>query len=155
LEIGTHGESSKLQLYISAALKQNPLENASGQMLMVDVADVNAPDAAWTRAGALRSPAKMLEDCGTANLVQVHVADSLQFLKTTREQCDFCFLDGNHSARWIYNEVQLVRVRCAPAVLSCCTISFRTPSPSGKTQSRCPVFGWRSAASVEKDLPAT
>jgi predicted O-methyltransferase YrrM len=115
LEIGTHVGSSTL--YISAALKQNGLENAPGEMLTVDVADVNAPDAAWARAGALRNPAQMLQECGTADLVHFHVADSLQFLKNCRDTFDFCFLDGSHSAKWVYNEVQLVQRALRPGSL--------------------------------------
>jgi predicted O-methyltransferase YrrM len=115
LEIGTHLGSSTL--YISAALKENARQNAPGQMLTVDVVDVNAPDAAWARAGALRTPRQMLEECGTAHLVEFRVADSLQFLRSNREQFDFCFLDGSHSAKWVYNEVQLVQRALRPGSL--------------------------------------
>jgi len=113
LEIGTHLGSSTL--YISAALKRNARDGAPGQMLTVDVVDVNAPDAAWARTGALRTPRQMLEEFGTADLVRFHVADSLQFLRSNQEQqFDFCFLDGNHSAKWVYNEVQLVQRALRP-----------------------------------------
>jgi predicted O-methyltransferase YrrM len=112
LEIGTHLGSSTL--YISAALKQNALENAPGQLLTVDVADVNGPDAAWSRVGALLTPQQMLEELGTAHLVRFLVADSLEFLRDNQGPFDFCFLDGNHSAKWVYNEVQLVQRALRP-----------------------------------------
>jgi predicted O-methyltransferase YrrM len=112
LEIGTHLGSSTL--YISAALKQNARDGAAGQLLTVDVVDVNGPDAAWSRVGALRTPQQMLEDLGTAHLVRFCVADSLAFLRDHQGPFDFCFLDGNHSAKWVYNEVQLVQRALRP-----------------------------------------
>lgn len=115
LEIGTHLGSSTL--YISAALKRNAEEGAPGQLLTVDVVDVNAPNAAWARVGALRTPLQMLEEFGTADLVRFHVADSLEFLRNNQERFDFCFLDGNHSAKWVYNEVQLVQRALQPGSL--------------------------------------
>ena len=112
LEIGTHLGSSTL--YISAALRQNAREDAPGNLQTVDVVDVNGPGAAWSRVGALRTPLQMLEELGTAHLVRFRVADSLEFLRDNQEPFDFCFLDGNHSAKWVYNEVQLVQRALRP-----------------------------------------
>ena len=112
LEIGTHLGSSTL--YISAALRQNARESAPGRLLTVDVIDVNGPGAAWSRMAQFRTPRQMLEELGTEHLVRFRIADSLEFLRDNQEPFDFCFLDGNHSAKWVYNEVQLVQPALRP-----------------------------------------
>jgi predicted O-methyltransferase YrrM len=136
LEIGTHLGSSTL--YISAALKQNARDGAPGQLLTVDVVDVNGPNAAWSRVGALRTPRQMLEDLGTEHLVQFRVADSLEFLRDHQGPFDFCFLDGNHSAKWVYNEVQLVQRALRPGSVILLHDFFPNAKPLWQNSSALP-----------------
>ncbi|MDX2237338.1 MAG: class I SAM-dependent methyltransferase [Hyphomonadaceae bacterium] len=107
LEIGTHLGSS--MLYAAAALMANAREGAPGRLVTVDITDVNAPDGAWARAGALRSPRQMAEAIGAGEIVRFVAADSLAFLGGCEDRFDFCFLDGSHSAKWVYLEAQLVQ----------------------------------------------
>lgn len=101
LEVGTHIGSSTLHL--ARALKTN---NAGGHLDTVDIYDVNDPQCgAWKSVGAPASPAAMMQAMGLSDIVTFHTSGSLNYIKSTDKKFDVIFLDGDHSATAVYNEV--------------------------------------------------
>jgi len=110
LEIGTHIGASTA--YLACALRL--LENDSRKDLKlttVDILDVNSPEGPWRQVGEKWSPMELLQFREVANLVEFVEARSLDYLEGTTETFDFIFLDGDHSAATVYQEVH--------AALSC------------------------------------
>lgn len=104
LEVGTHlGYST---LHICQALQLN----GCGALTTVDILDVNDPDdAPWTRAKALGSPRQSIAALGYDDHVSFVQSDSIEFLRTTEKTFDFVFLDGDHAAPQVYEELQLLQ----------------------------------------------
>ncbi|MDB5492542.1 MAG: hypothetical protein JWO78_2391 [Micavibrio sp.] len=99
LEVGTHIGAS--MLYIARALK-----HGGGKVTTVDICDVNDPyTGAWRSSELPNSPAQMAEQLGCADRVAFVAQSSISYLKDTAETFDFIFLDGDHSARSVYEEV--------------------------------------------------
>lgn len=105
LEIGTHIGASTV--HISAALRAAEL--CSGQerhLVTVDVVDVNSPvDRHWEAFGAAVAPKEMIEQLGFGSMVEFRTEASLRFLGTCKRKFDFIFLDGDHSAQTVYQEI--------------------------------------------------
>lgn len=100
LEIGTHIGSSTV--HIARALETN----GSGHLTTVDIYDVNHPrDGSWKKYDLPRSPRQMLEELGLADRVTFRADGALQFLRATEQSFDMIFLDGDHSAAAVYQEV--------------------------------------------------
>jgi predicted O-methyltransferase YrrM len=107
LEIGTNVGASTI--HIAAAMKVNLLaddEPNKHSLVTVDIADVNhAPDASW-RLGALpRSPRDNIEAMGMLEHVTFVTNSSLTYLDECDESFDLIFLDGDHSAATVYQEI--------------------------------------------------
>lgn len=101
LEVGTHIGSSTLHL--ARALKTN---GRGGTLDTVDIYDVNDPHCgAWKSVGAPTSPAGTLEKMGLSDFVTFHTSGSLNYIKQVDKKFDVIFLDGDHSAKAVYNEV--------------------------------------------------
>jgi len=99
LEVGTHIGAS--MLYIARALKYG-----GGNITTVDICDVNDPyTGAWRSSELPNSPQQMAEQLGCADRVTFVAQSSIAYLKDTTETFDFIFLDGDHSARAVYEEV--------------------------------------------------
>lgn len=121
LEIGTNVGASTI--HIAAAMKVNLLadeEPNTHSLVTVDIVDVNhAPDASW-RLGALpRSPRDNIEAIGMMEHVTFVTNSSLTYLDECDESFDLIFLDGDHSAAMIYQEVPraLRRLRASGLLL--------------------------------------
>lgn len=100
LEVGTHVGASTA--YIARALKRT-----GGQLVTVDVVDVNTEHGPWKRQGAGQSPADLMKliDCqDTVTFVQ---SPAQRFMAACRERFDLIFLDGDHSKDAVYSEVAL------------------------------------------------
>ena len=105
LEVGTALGSSAL--HIALALRRN---GGNGTLLTVDKKDVNAHDGPWAMVGAEKSPRMMMEAIGMADAVSVRGGDLPRIPRgSSVDRYDFCFLDGSHSAKWVYGEVQLLQ----------------------------------------------
>jgi predicted O-methyltransferase YrrM len=105
LEIGTNVGASTL--HIAAAMKRNN-EDSEGEyeIVTVDIADVNDdPDAYWKRGGLPRSPRDNVYQLGMADNVQFVVMNSLSYFDQCASQFDFIFLDGDHAAAVLYEEL--------------------------------------------------
>jgi predicted O-methyltransferase YrrM len=93
LEIGTHIGASTV--HFAAALRQT-----GGRLVTVDVEDVNET---WVKYGSMAPPAELATRVG--GRVEFLEADSLDYMHTTGERFDLVFLDGNHDADAVYQEV--------------------------------------------------
>jgi predicted O-methyltransferase YrrM len=112
LEIGTNVGASTI--HIAAAMQRN---DPAGEctFVTVDIVDVNdAPDAFWKQAGHHRSPRDNVARLGMAERVKFVVADSISYLDVAAERFDFIFLDGDHLASTVYQELPRALNRLSP-----------------------------------------
>ena len=101
LEVGTHIGASTL--YIAAALKQL---GEGGRVTTVDIIDVNdAAGGPWKKLGMDRAPRDYACDLGLSNSIAFRVGPCLEFMATAGQRFDLIFLDGDHSAPAVYQEV--------------------------------------------------
>ena len=145
LEVGTHlGYST---LHIAQALQLN----GHGELTTVDILDVNDPhQAPWTRAKALGSPAQAIAALGFADHVTFVQSDSVEFLKTTNQTFDFIFLDGDHAAPKVYQELQLLQRVMEPGA----TVLLHDYFPNGRAlwKGSLPNTGpWKAAQRLRKE----
>jgi predicted O-methyltransferase YrrM len=104
LEIGTHLGASTIQ--ICSALMRN--KSNESKVTTVDIRDVNCTDdKPWLKAKSSNSPKSILQSLSLDHCVDFVVDTSTNFLKNTDKIYDFIFLDGDHSATAVYQEVQL------------------------------------------------
>jgi predicted O-methyltransferase YrrM len=105
LEVGTHVGASTSML--SLALRQQIQEGvrSAPRLTTVDIADVNAPDAAWKRVGCQVRPADLLRQIGVADMVTFVTQPSVPYLLNCKERYDLIFLDGNHASTAVYQEI--------------------------------------------------
>lgn len=118
LEIGTHVGASLL--YLAAALRANAARQPSPppRLVTVDVREVNSTDQSyWRTYGLQASPEQMLEKIGARDLVRFATAGSLAYFDACAERFDLVFLDGDHRAASVYQELPR-----ALAVLTSCGI---------------------------------
>jgi predicted O-methyltransferase YrrM len=111
LEIGTDvGEPT---MSIAVAMKRNGAAPGEGAFITVDIEDIEAPNASWRRAGLPRSPRDNLMQLGAADGVQFVTMPALRYFDQTDDSFDLIFLDGDHSATAVYQEISraLVHLR--------------------------------------------
>jgi predicted O-methyltransferase YrrM len=103
LEIGTHLGASTL--HICAALARDARDRLP-RLVTVDSQDVNdSPNSFWRQVGLTKSPKQTVEEFnGTVETTFV-TNDSRHFFANTKERFDFIFLDGNHAAETVYEEI--------------------------------------------------
>lgn len=104
LEIGTHIGSSILAL---ATALQSLGGTGDAGIVSVDIADVNAPDAAWRAAGMAACPRDNLARLGLAHLGEFHAMPADRYMGGTADRFDLVFLDGSHKAWAVYEDVAL------------------------------------------------
>jgi predicted O-methyltransferase YrrM len=101
LEVGTHIGASTL--YIACALKRL---GKGGKVTSVDIVDVNDPiKGPWKEVGLSRSPQGLAEQLQCVDRITFHVGSSLEFMRATKQRYDLIFLDGDHRADTVYQEV--------------------------------------------------
>ena len=105
LEIGTHIGASTV--HIASALALNALEGGTQpELTSVDIANVNDADRQpWRKHGASHSPAAMLEQTGALHMVEFVTSPALDYLANCDRKYDFIFLDGDHKASAVYQEI--------------------------------------------------
>jgi len=106
LEVGTHIGASTA--HIAAALLDSAQATASvpGSLTSVDIMDVNDPvQQPWIGFGATSSPRGLTDRMGAGEFVTYVTQPSLEFIKSTTQRFDFCFLDGDHAAKTVYPEL--------------------------------------------------
>lgn len=104
LEIGTHVGASTIHL-ARALHRTGRVEERS--LVTVDIANVNATDGPWAKAGLSSSPYEMIAALGCAEIVSFEPHDSLAFLAEPGPDFDLIFLDGRHDAAQVYIETSL------------------------------------------------
>jgi len=114
LEIGTNVGASTA--YIATAMRQagrSEKNSDSLSLVTVDIRDANdAENSYWKSSHLLRSPKENLAALGAASFTTFVTAESIAYLKANdAAQFDLIFLDGDHSARTVYQEVPLALKR--------------------------------------------
>lgn len=101
LEVGTHIGASTL--YIAAALKRL---GRGGKVTTVDIIDVNdATHGSWKKVGMPQSPAGFAAALGLSDHIDFRVGPCQHFMRTAGQRFDLVFLDGDHSAKAVYEEL--------------------------------------------------
>ncbi len=101
LEIGTHIGASTL--HIARALKQ--LDN-NGIVTSADIIDVNHPDTgSWKNIGLPKPPEAFAKDLECSQYINFHVGPCMDLMEKTTDRYDFIFLDGDHAAHAVYQEI--------------------------------------------------
>ena len=99
LEVGTHIGSSTLSLALAA-------KKYGGKIDTVDIIDVNNDEIKhWKKYNSQNSPKKNLENNDCKELVNFLTADSLNFIRNSKNKYKFIFLDGSHSSDRVYREI--------------------------------------------------
>lgn len=105
LEIGTHIGASTLN--IASALFMNRVESGrQANLVSVDINDVNSPPSKpWLKHGATKSPIEMVSEMGYEAFVEFITDTSLSYFTKCERRFDFIFLDGDHAAKTVYQEI--------------------------------------------------
>lgn len=106
LEVGTHVGASTLHIAsaMRSAARRDPLLRP--RLVTVDIEDVNSEESgAWKKRGLSASPERMVEALGCPDLVTFVTEPSLSYLDRCEDRFDLIFLDGDHSAATVYQEV--------------------------------------------------
>jgi predicted O-methyltransferase YrrM len=111
LEIGTHIGSSTIHILMSLL---NGSASHSGRLTSVDIKDVNCEKTMpWKQFGAEWSPQQMVTLLNGGSNVEFVASRSVDFLKADTKTYDLIFLDGDHSASAVYQELPLALDRLA------------------------------------------
>lgn len=106
LEIGTHIGCSTA--CIALAARRNGEDGAPCCLDTVDVRDVNDEVARpWVEYQSPASPREILKSLGLEQMVSFHVHDSREWMRRASHRYDLVFLDGNHAAPFVYQEIPL------------------------------------------------
>ncbi len=97
-------------MFIASALAAGEKEENDQvrQLVTVDIIDVNdALTKPWLASGSPHSPAQLLETLGLREHVQFVSQRSVDYLASRPDGFDLIFLDGDHSAATVYQELPL------------------------------------------------
>jgi predicted O-methyltransferase YrrM len=104
LEVGTHVGASTSMLAL--ALRRTHDIAAKPRLVTVDITEVNDPArGAWKRIGCSQSPAEVMRTIGCQDLVTFVASPSIPYLQSCKEMFDLIFLDGDHAATAVYQEI--------------------------------------------------
>lgn len=106
LDIGTFTGASACALALAA--------DDNGRVVTVDIADANAADGHWLKAGRSRTPRELMVQAGVEQSVQFVTQDSVEYLKSTPLLFDFICIDGWHEDFCVYAEIELALQRLKP-----------------------------------------
>jgi predicted O-methyltransferase YrrM len=92
-------------IYMAAALQHL---HGNRRLTTVAIFDVNDPkQGPWKDVGLSTTPAECAKALGLSEHVQFRVGASQDFMRTTHERYDLIFLDGDHDAWAVYEELSL------------------------------------------------
>jgi predicted O-methyltransferase YrrM len=106
LEIGTNVGASTV--HIASALQSTGGQDSSisPRLVTVDVQDVNSDvSGVWKERGLTASPREMIQAIGCDDFVSFVTEKSLTYFDRCKDGFDFIFLDGDHSAVTVYQEI--------------------------------------------------
>jgi predicted O-methyltransferase YrrM len=101
LEIGTHIGMSTYFLAEAAAI------NGNGKVTTVDILDVNNSTASWKRHGLKAPPSEIIAELGHAERTEFVIQPAQDYLSSNKNKFDLIFLDGDHTAQGVYQELVL------------------------------------------------
>lgn len=105
LEVGTHVGASTSTLAAALSAK-GECGDKPVCLVSVDVRDVNSPvSKPWLGYGMRQSPAAMIETMGCGDFVEFITEPALDYLSRCELRFDFIFLDGDHTAKAVYQEI--------------------------------------------------
>lgn len=113
LEIGTHlGCSTVTQ---AMAVARNRADGIAATLDTVDIRDVNDPQTRpWLKFKSPHSPRENIATLGCEEFVRFEVGRSLEVLADSHRRYGMIFLDGDHSAKVVYQEIPLALQRLEP-----------------------------------------
>jgi predicted O-methyltransferase YrrM len=105
LEIGTNIGASTA--HIIAALIRNGSESGTSiSLTTIDIQDVNdAVNGFWKTAGCKYPPREIARKMGVADQVNFVTGNSLNYFSSNQALYDVIFLDGDHAAKTVYQEI--------------------------------------------------
>ncbi len=105
LEAGTHIGASTI--YIASALDKNRNEKpANISFTTVDIRDVNSTtEKPWLEYGTKKSPAEMINELNYGSFVKFIKSPTLDFFANSKQKFDLIFLDADHAAAAVYQEI--------------------------------------------------
>ncbi len=106
LEIGTHIGASTLHIASALYVNQTSKDGKQAHLVSVDISDVNDPvSKPWLKHGTKHSPSEMVSRMDYGDFVEFVTDTSLNYFSECDQKFDFIFIDGNHSAKVVYQEV--------------------------------------------------
>jgi SAM-dependent methyltransferase len=104
LEVGTHIGASTV--HVVAALRPDAHAADPPKMTTVDIVDVNDERTMpWRQLGSTYSPREMITRMDAVGWVRFITGRSLDYLANCPQTFDFIFLDGDHAAKTVYQEI--------------------------------------------------
>lgn len=106
LEIGTHIGASTVHIASALYMNQVSEDGIRAILVSVDMADVNDPiSKPWLEHGTILSPIEMINKMNLETFVEFLVDSSLNYFSKCDTKFDFIFLDGDHAAKTVYQEL--------------------------------------------------
>jgi predicted O-methyltransferase YrrM len=106
LEVGTHVAASTGILALGLQHNGAQPSGAPPRLVTVDIMDVNDPiRGAWKRIGCDQSPSQFVHSIHVEDIVTFVTRRATDYLRNSREKFDLIFLDGDHSATGVYQEI--------------------------------------------------
>lgn len=106
LEIGTHIGASTVHIAAALQNRRKSDNQECPKLISLDVKDVNDPiTRPWKEHGAELSPFEMIKQIGCGNHVEFVTAASLNYMVACEQKYDFIFIDGDHTAKTVYQEI--------------------------------------------------
>lgn len=103
LEVGTHIGMSTL--FMAHALK-TVHSHQDWSITSVDICDVNTPESSPSfKLQMPDTPLGLVKQLGHDENVSFHTGSALEYMKNTDQRFDFIFLDGDHGAANVYQEI--------------------------------------------------
>jgi predicted O-methyltransferase YrrM len=106
LEVGTHIGASTVHIAAALHRDQRAEIQAPLNLVTVDSRDVNDPmSKPWLQHGTRYSPVEMISRMGCGYLAEFVTTASLDYMAACERKYDFIFLDGDHTAQTVYQEL--------------------------------------------------
>ena len=115
LEFGTHvgASTSHIAIALRQLMEEEPM--VRHDLTTVDIIDVNDPVRRhWARFGSPQSPKAIIEQIHCGNLVTFVAEPGLEFARKNKRKYDLIFLDGDHAATAVYQEIPAALTMLAP-----------------------------------------
>ena len=106
LEVGTHVGASTSMLALALRQMHGASSVDRPRLVTVDITEVNDPvRGAWKRIGCKQSPAEVMRTIGCQDMVTFVASPSIPYLRSSQDRFDLIFLDGDHAATAVYQEI--------------------------------------------------